>query len=181
MCLGWDYYTRLSRNVTRTANIYCYNLVTFNFQTYSDASNNDRGDLVINFNQSEQRSLGERPITGFKNTLPFATDRKRNINFTSKCSMKCLFHDADKRQDVKKHANFKAKIGEKQYTYCERNKTSLDFNYVKPCFDLFQFSYNFMTKGFSNLNRFFTTLRQVHQTIYGVNIWGYFDCTQIQG
>ena len=47
MCLGWDYYTRLSRNVTRTANIYCYNLVTFNFQTYSDASNNDRGDQVI--------------------------------------------------------------------------------------------------------------------------------------
>ena len=38
--------------------------------------------------------------------------------------------------------------------------TSLDFNYVKPCFDLLQFSYNLitMTKGFSNLNRFVLTL-----------------------
>ena len=132
MCLGWDYYTRLSRNVTRTANIYCYNLVTFNFQTYSDASNNDRGDLVINFNQSEQRSQGERPITGFKNALPFTTDRKRNINFTSKCSMKCLFHDADKRQNVKKHANFKAKIGEKQLTYCEKTKLVLTSIMLSP-------------------------------------------------
>ena len=26
--------------------------------------------------------------------------------------------------------------------------TSLYLNYVKPCFNLFQFSYNFMTKGF---------------------------------
>ena len=37
-------------------------------------------------------------------------------------------------------------------------ETSLDFNYVKPCFDLLQFRYNFMEKGFSNLNRFVTTL-----------------------
>ena len=29
-------------------------------------------------------------------------------------------------------------------------KTSLDFNNVKPCFDLLQFKYNFRTKGFSN-------------------------------
>ena len=25
--------------------------------------------------------------------------------------------------------------------------TSLDFNYVKPCFDLLQFKYNFLTLG----------------------------------
>ena len=37
-----------------------------------------------------------------------------------------------------------------------KTKTSLDFNYVKPCFDLLQFSYNFMTKGFSYSNRFVT-------------------------
>ena len=30
--------------------------------------------------------------------------------------------------------------------------TSFAFNYIKPCFDLFQFSYNFMTRGFCNLN-----------------------------
>ena len=39
-----------------------------------------------------------------------------------------------------------------------KNKTSLDFNYVKSCFDLLQFSYNFMTKGFYNQNKFVTTL-----------------------
>ena len=38
------------------------------------------------------------------------------------------------------------------------NATSLDFNYIRPRFDLLQFSYNFMTKGFSNLNRYVTTL-----------------------
>ena len=27
------------------------------------------------------------------------------------------------------------------------NKTSLDFNYVKPCFDLLQFKYTFITLG----------------------------------
>ena len=27
------------------------------------------------------------------------------------------------------------------------DKTSLDFNYVKPCFDLLQFKYNFITLG----------------------------------
>ena len=37
-------------------------------------------------------------------------------------------------------------------------KTSLDFNYVEHCFDLLQFTYNFKTKGFSNLDRFVTTL-----------------------
>ena len=31
-----------------------------------------------------------------------------------------------------------------------KNKASLDFNYIKPCFDLLEFNYNFMTKGFSN-------------------------------
>ena len=38
-----------------------------------------------------------------------------------------------------------------QETRCKvKNKppTSLGFNYVKPCFDLFQFNYNFMTKGY---------------------------------
>ena len=35
-----------------------------------------------------------------------------------------------------------------------KTSTSLDFNYVKPCFDLLQFKYNFRTNGFSNLNRF---------------------------
>ena len=39
-----------------------------------------------------------------------------------------------------------------------KNETCLDFNYVKPCFDLLQFRNNFMTKGFSNLDRFVTTL-----------------------
>ena len=32
----------------------------------------------------------------------------------------------------------------------EIKRTSLDFNYVKPYFDFFQFRYNFMTKGPSN-------------------------------
>ena len=32
------------------------------------------------------------------------------------------------------------------------SETSLDFNYVKPFFDLFQFSYNFMRKGIFDLN-----------------------------
>ena len=27
------------------------------------------------------------------------------------------------------------------------NSTSLDYNYVKPCFDLHQFKYNFLTLG----------------------------------
>ena len=31
-----------------------------------------------------------------------------------------------------------------------RLRPKLDFNYVKPCFDLFQFRNNFMTKGLSN-------------------------------
>ena len=34
-----------------------------------------------------------------------------------------------------------------------KSETSLDFNYVKPCFDLLQFSCKCMIKGFSNLNR----------------------------
>ena len=29
----------------------------------------------------------------------------------------------------------------------KNKKTSLDFNYVKPCFDLLQFRYNFITLG----------------------------------
>ena len=31
-----------------------------------------------------------------------------------------------------------------------KNKTSLDFNYVKPRFDLLQFKYNFLTLGQKN-------------------------------
>ena len=34
--------------------------------------------------------------------------------------------------------------------FINMNHTSVDFNFVKPCFDLLQFSYNFVTKGFSN-------------------------------
>jgi len=30
---------------------------------------------------------------------------------------------------------------------CIIKETSLDFNYVKPCFDLLQFKYNFITLG----------------------------------
>ena len=30
--------------------------------------------------------------------------------------------------------------------------TSLDFNYVRPCLDLLQFNFNFMTRVFFNLN-----------------------------
>ena len=48
-----------------------------------------------------------------------------------------------------------------------RLRPKLDFNYVKPCFDLFQFSYNIMTKGFSkymarfcNLNLDIKSIRQ---------------------
>ena len=33
-------------------------------------------------------------------------------------------------------------------------KTSLDFNYVKPCFDLLQFEYNFITLGQKDLFNF---------------------------
>ena len=30
----------------------------------------------------------------------------------------------------------------------QRNFTSLDFNYVRPCLVLLQFDFNFMTRGF---------------------------------
>ena len=43
----------------------------------------------------------------------------------------------------------------------EKKKTCLDFNYVKPCFELFPFSYNFMTKGFSNLNLDIKSIRKI--------------------
>ena len=43
----------------------------------------------------------------------------------------------------------------------DKELTSLDFNYVKLCFDLFQFSFNFMTKEFSNLNLNIKSIRNI--------------------
>ena len=44
--------------------------------------------------------------------------------------------------------------------------------YVKPCFDLFQFSYNFMSKGFLNLNIDIKYIRKKDRQTYNGHHYG---------